>query len=405
MSTRASAGPVDGLRIAALGLGLLAVGIAGTGAAQFALFAQQSNLKYAVTVFVPLLAVSVVAAREPVKTTAVVMLVLAPFGGYTTTFGGIQVPLIAPLCLGAVIVALLARGELSRTTRNPVPTALAMVLIAVPLLTGSSPAHFAGLLATIGAAAFVTARACARPGGMKVVLAGLVTTAFVQASLELWQLHSGTALNLYGGAQPSAPGQSAFYQFENVARPSGALYDPISLGNLLAIALPVAVALSLRARSGGERIIWAAAGFWIALALMLTLSRMSWIGGILGVCLVVILQERGRIAAVLTIAGAAAAILAVGTVVDGASLGKRLESVIAPTSQSTANHIEDQTRTKIWAATRTTIADHPIAGVGFGELQRKIAGSYPGGRLGGHAHSTYCRCSARAAPSAGSRSR
>ena len=390
MSTRAaSAGPVEGLRIAALGFGLLAVCAAGTGAAQLVLFSQPSTLKYAVTILLPLIAVSVIAAREPVATTACLLLLLAPFGGFVTTLAGVQVPLIAPLCIAAVVVALVSRGELPRSTRNPVPIALALVLIAVPLLSGSSPAHFAGLLATIGAAAFVTARACARPGGMTIVLGGLVATAVVQASLELWQLRTGTALNFYGATQAPVLGRTQFYQFENAMRPSGALYDPISLGNLLAIALPAAVGLSLRSRVAARKAAWAVAGLWIALALVLTLSRMSWIGGLAGVCVVVALQERGRLRAILAIACAAALLFAAGSAVDGASFGKRLDSVFAPTSQTTANHAEDQLRTRIWAATRASIAQHPIAGVGFGDLQRQIADAYPGRQLGGHAHSTY----------------
>jgi O-antigen ligase len=389
VSTRANASPVEGLRIAVLGLGLAAVCIAGTGVAQLGLFSRPSDLKYAVTIILPLLAVSVVAAREPVKTTALALLLLAPFGGLASTVAGVQVPLIAPLCVAAVVVALVARGELSRSTRNSVPIALAVVLIAVPLLSGSSPAHFAGLFATIAAVAFVTARACARPGGMTVVLGGLVATAFVQASLEFWQRRTGSALNLYGAVEQPVLGRTYFYRFGDVVRPSGALNDPISLGNLLAIALPAAVALSLRSKTAGWRIVWAAAAFWIALALVLTLSRMSWIGGAAGVCVVVALQERGRLRAMLAIACAGALLFAAGTAVDGASFGQRLSSVFAPTSQTTANHIEDQTRTQIWAATGATIAAHPIAGVGFGDLQQKLAGSYRGSRLGGHAHSTY----------------
>ena len=313
-----------------LGLGLAAASAAGMGAAQLALFSRPSDLKYVVTVLVPVIAAFVVASREPVVTASFLLLVAAPFGGFNTTISGIEVPLIAPACIGALAIALVCPGEAGRPLTNPVPMALLGVLIAVPLLAGSSPAHYAGLIATIGATAFVIARACSRPGGMTIVIAGLVASAVVQASIALWQLRTGQALNVYGTAGTPVLGRDYFYQFEDVFRPSGSLYDPISLGNLLAIALPAAMALSLRARSLGPRLVWAASGVWILLALVLTLSRMSWIAGTLGVLVVVALQERGRLRALLAITGAAAIALMIGFAVDGPSLEKRLQSVIAP---------------------------------------------------------------------------
>jgi hypothetical protein len=389
VSVHASTRPVAGLRVAVLALGFAAVCAAGTGAAQFSLFARPSDLKYIVTIALPLLAVSIAVAREPVVVTAFALLVLAPFGGFNSTVGGVEFALIAPLCVAGVAVALLAPSARPRTPTNPVPIALAIVLLAIPLLTGSAPLHYAGLIATLAATGFVVARACSRPGGMPVVLAGLVAAAFVQATIELWQLRTGQALNLYGTAGTPVLGRDYFYQFEDVFRPSGSLYDPISLGNLLAIALPVAVALSLRARSLSMRLMWAGAGLWIMLALVLTLSRMSWIAGFAGVVAVVLLQERGRITAVLGIACAIALVLSIALAVDGASFGKRLESVVAPTSRTTANHAEDRTRQRIWHATGDVIARHPITGVGFGELHAELAGSYPDSRPGVHAHSTY----------------
>ena len=389
MSAHASTRPVAGLRVAVLALGLAAVCAAGTGAAQLSLFNRPSDLKYLITIALPLLAVSIIAAREPVVVSAFVLLVLAPFGGFNSTVGGVELPLIAPLCVAGVVVALLAPSVRLRTPTNLVPIALALVLLAIPLLTGSGPLHYAGLIATLAAAGFVVARACSRPGGLHVVLAGLVAAAFVQATIALWQLHTGQALNLYGTAGTPVLGRDYFYQFEDVFRPSGSLYDPISLGNLLAIALPVAVALSLRARSVSMRLLWAGAGVWIMLALVLTLSRMSWIAGFVGVIAVVFLQERGRITAVLGIACAIAVVLSIAVAVDGESFAKRLESVVAPTSRSTANHVEDRTRQSIWHATGDVIARHPIAGVGFGELHGELAASYPDSRPGVHAHSTY----------------
>jgi O-antigen ligase len=395
VSARAGAGPIAGAgaragpRIAVLLLGLAAVYAAGTGAAQLALFSRSSDLKFAVTVILPVLLVSVVASREPVVISAFMLIALAPFGGFDTTLGGVQVPLIAPLCVGAAFVALVAPGEIRRTPTNPVPIALAGVLLAVPLLSGPSPAHYAGLLATLGAAGFVAARACSRPGGTRIVLAGLVTSAVIQASIELWQLRTGQALNFYGAAGAPVLGRDYFYQFESVIRPSGSLYDPISLGNILALALPAAIGLGVSARSLAARLAWAGAGMWIMLALVLTLSRMSWIAGVVGAVVVVVLQERGRFAAALAVAGAVALVLTIGFAVDGTSLGQRLDSVVAPTKSTTANHAEDQRRTQIWTATGEIIAAHPIAGVGFGELQYSLVDKYPDSLPGIHAHSTY----------------
>jgi hypothetical protein len=389
VSARAASVPFAGTRTAVLGLGLVAVCAAGTGAAQLALFNRASDLKFAITVMVPLLVVSVLASREPVANSAFVVIALAPFGGFNTTLAGISVPLIAPLCIGGVIVALVAPGQIRRTPTNPVPIALAVVLLAVPLLSGSSPSHYAGLLATLGASGFVAARACSRPGGTTVVLTGLVAAAAIQASIELWQLRTGQALNFYGTAGTPVLGRDYFFQFENVFRPSGSLYDPISLGNVLAIALPAAAGLALRTRSFGARVAYAAAGMWIMLALVLTLSRMSWIAGVAGVVVVVLLQQRGRITAAMAIAGAVALVLAIGFAVDGSSLGQRLDSVVAPTSRTTINHAEDRQRTQLWEATGSIIAAHPIAGVGFGDLQHNLVGKYPSSVPGIHAHSTY----------------
>jgi len=83
---------------------------------------------------------------------------------------------------------------------------------------------------------------------------------------------------------------AAYYFFAYGAqnRPTGSLYDPISLGNVLALICPLALVLSASARTAAARFLALAALLLIGVALTLSLSRMSWIAAVAGVAVVII---------------------------------------------------------------------------------------------------------------------
>ncbi len=79
------------------------------------------------------------------------------------------------------------------------------------------------------------------------------------------------------------------FAFGKESRPTGSLYDPNSLGNILALTCPVALLLAATARTTTARLLATRAALMIGVGLTLSLSRMSWIGAVAGAGVAIVL--------------------------------------------------------------------------------------------------------------------
>ena len=99
----------------------------------------------------------------------------------------------------------------------------------------------------------------------------------------------------------TSSGRIYFFAFGKENRPTGSLYDPISLGNILALACPLALVLAATARTATARLLALVAVLLIGIGLTLSLSRMSWIGAVAGAAVaIVLLPSRHRWRAAVT---------------------------------------------------------------------------------------------------------
>jgi O-antigen ligase len=152
-----------------------------------------------------------------------------------------------------------------------------------------------------------------------------------------------------GGAIATGRAQAGFAQ-------------PNVLGFFLVLAIPAAVALSLRGRAV-VRAFMAAMAIAALVGLMLTLSRTSLVGTAVGFAVLTLVPEFRRVAAV------AIAALAVFVLVNFQSLQESQQVAVvthrlATLGQSQA--VGSDPRLKIYEKTPAMIADHPVFGVGAG---------------------------------------
>jgi O-antigen ligase len=376
------------LLIVAGALGVSLIGATGFIAAHA--FSQQSTLKYAVTAIAPLLIVATALAAEPLRVLAAAAIFTAPLE-FVTTFHGVSVSAFTVLLAMACVIALLDY----RAVRPPTPTGtvitLVVALLAPAVVLGSSQGHYAGWIIETVAAGWVAFVIASQPGGLRFIVGMVVITATFQSLVGLYEVVTRTTVNLYSTSGTAAVQKSDYYSFNgDTHRPPGTLTDPIALGNLLALSCPLAVSLAVSARPLLHRLAWAACGGLIAMVLVLTFSRMSWIGGPVGIAVALAaLPSRARITAAIGVAavGFVALTLAVG--LSGTALTKRFDSIAHPTSTSNQTAQGDRLRIRIWHAAEDAGMQHPLTGTGFGNLQPKL-GRYLGASPKGlHAHSVY----------------
>ena len=367
-----------------------AVVAGGSGIVQKVLFSQPSTLKYGLTVAAPLFLVAVFTAAEPMFVVVPTVVVLGPFAGYSATFAGTNVSFLIPLLALAVAVAIATGprpGRLSSTGLAVVP---ALLLLAVPFWDGTAHSRYLVVVGGMIVVGWLAARAASLPGGLQVVAWSLVASGTVQAALAIWEFRTGHLLNVYSSAGNDVFGADYFFAFGKENRPTGSLYDPISLGNILALTCPVALVLVANARTTTARTLAFIAALVIGVGLMLSLSRMSWIGALAGAVVAIVLlpsPHRLRVAVTTLVLAAVAAFLALGFA--HGSLNERFSSIFHPTSRGVRTAQGDRQRVELWRAGLATAEAHPIAGVGLGKLLPHLSHRVGGVGQQGNAQSTY----------------
>jgi O-antigen ligase len=385
-----------GLRALVVVGAIVATMLGACGITTRALFTETSDIKYLVTVMAPVIAAFVALAADPLRLLFALAVVVAPFT-FVTSIGGVALsPLIVVLAAAMVVVALsLERGRSHTATGLCVLAALA--LLTGPVVLSRAPATYAlwlGVLTTTGWLAFQIAQ---EPGGLRLVLGLVVASAGVQAVLAIWEAKTGQRLNLYDVSGQSAVSSQDFFNFEREKRPSGAMPDPISLGNVLALACPLVVALANETRSRLTALALLGAAGVICVGVAFTLSRMSWIGAVVGVLVtLVLLPPPARVRSGIAVVCVLALVVQFALAFGGTALNDRFASIQAPTSRVNQTSGGDQIRLALWRAAVGVAKTDPVFGTGYGRLVPELAKRTDGVAPGGHAHSVYLQFLAEA---------
>lgn len=392
--------------LAAVVAALSAIGalICATGVTEAITFQQASTLKYVVTVAGPLLIMCAALSRHPLRVIMLPAIVAAPFESVTFGFAGQRVSVILPLLIAGAVVAPFTGAAERRVSRLAPAGFLAFPLLLLPLADGKDVRPFVLTLAVLLAFAWLVALTAREEGGIRAVLWAVATMAVVQSGIAIWESRTGHLLNLYGLAGTQQYASNYLFTYGTTQRVTGTFTDPISLGNVLAISLPLCIVLAATESRRAAK--WCAVGACVvvASALALTLSRDPWIAGTAGSLLAVVLLPRGtRGVAAKTMAGCLVLVCVVALATEGSAVLGRLGSIGNPTAtqgQTLAQQgvaAGDRDRLKFWGIALHGFEHDPVAGVGIGRLtqylQDRVQNSGNGIRAGTvvflHAHSTY----------------
>lgn len=385
-------------RVAVILFGLFAL-IGASGLTEAHLFHQASTLKYGITVAGPLIVSVLLVLTTPLMWVVSLLVLAAPFAGLSMSPGGVHVPLLAPIFVLAIVTVDYGSDRRRRSALALAGVGMVLALV-LPLVQSPGVASALQTVVSLLLGAFLAARVAAQRSGVLVLMWSFLASAALQAAIALWELRSGHPLNLYGsaGAQSlTGSGGSYFFTYAAQTRPPGAFYDPISLGNLLALTIPMGVGLlvrSVRARQW-TRVAAAAAGVaLVTVALEETLSRMSWIAAVVGLLVMfAFVPTRLRRRGMAAVAVAALLLVAFGVLSTNSTVGQRLGSIANPLNETGTGN-GDQARVFIWGRALSVFAAHPIAGVGLNRFQLILEASDPTAGTQAHAHSTYLQIAA-----------
>jgi putative inorganic carbon (hco3(-)) transporter len=263
------------------------------------------------------------------------------------------------------------------------------------LLTGRAHLHFswvdAGVLAFIGAglwslptslAPSATAVAVFRIGFLWLL--ALLYANGVENEAQLRRLLvalavTGVLLSAVGLAQYFVPGFD-LGSIRDVLRAGGAVsfsrvgaffFDPNYFAGLLSALTPMCLAFLVHARSRRAAVAWGLAAAATGLTLILTFSRGGWVGGAVGLVVVVVTAPRRRRA---WMAGALVAIALVAAVSAPATIVSRFTSI-----SNVETDVSVATRYYMTASMQDMIAARPVFGTGLGAFDK----AYPSFRRPG----------------------
>jgi O-antigen ligase len=369
---------LDWIRVGLVALGAVGTVVALPGLLAHELFRQPTLTKYIVSVLAPLSILLVGALRHPLRLVIGAIIVCAPIGTEAATFSGVSTPLQAVLVgLGVAVAVFMTplKGRLSPTAKIAV---VVVVLLIEPTLAGTDGLFNVVWIAAILTTGWLVSLVASEPGGGLFVCGALVASALIQAIIAIYEYKTGHLINLYGSAGAQSFGQDYFFTFGTANRPVGLFNDPNSFGNVLALALPLCVYVACSVKRLLLKVMVAMSAVAIAVGLTLSLSRMSWVGGAVGVVVTLVLLPGGqRQRATFATLVLAAAAIAAGSASLGLNLSQRAETILHPTSGANSNSVanpgEDVGRTRIWGAALSIFAENPIVGVGLNRIDPLLA--------------------------------
>ncbi|MCW2992928.1 MAG: putative rane protein of ExoQ family, partial [Conexibacter sp.] len=375
------------LRIAVMAICALGIVLATTGLVADHLFAQPTTAKYYMTVLVPAVGALTCLSARPLRVLVAAAIVLGPFA-MTSTLRDVTLSPLGILLAAAAIVAAYQRRPAVRLTSTSLVVALVLALLAPAVLLGAGQSHYVVWLAGTFVAGWLAFVLATEPGGARYVVSWVVVAGAVQAVLAVFESTRGVQLALHSQGGEAAATTFAFG--DNYFRPEGALPDPISLGNVLAFVLPLGVGLAATALKRREGVAWTLATGLIALGLLLTYSRLSWVGGTLGVAVAVLaMPPRIRFVSAVTALAGLLVIVLLGLTVAGPTVRERFSSIADPTATTNRTFKGDREREQIWSSSLDVFRAQPATGIGFGKLQPALGEHLAGSPAGLHAHSLY----------------
>jgi putative inorganic carbon (hco3(-)) transporter len=207
---------------------------------------------------------------------------------------------------------------------------------------------------------FATMLLAAEPGFIRKALAALACAAALCALLGIYQTITGGTiggLGCYGYfgrmiALGNATGQGG----AAVIRASAAFDHPNILGTFLVGTLPAAIFLAIHHRERMGRLLYGIASMLLMVALVYTFSRSAWVGGLVGVSVILIAGRRAGMRALALVVLA----LAIAVVI----LPSDAKDVLF--SRTGEAQPYDSGRVFSWHTAGRMIAAHPILGVGPG---------------------------------------
>lgn len=384
--------PGGPLRLVALTLAVAMLVVASSGQIATRMFDQPDTLKYLITVGVPAFIALLALSENPLRWLGGAAVVVAPFNFEFSQSGVHVTALVGVLALALAVAIVQVPERLPKHGR----AALALFVVALlpALVAGVDQFGYAQWIVQTALMGWITFLVARQPGGLRYVSLALALSATIQGVLAIWEYKSGHRLDLYASSGSAAVSANYFFQFGTATRSSGALPDPIGLGNFLALVGPLMMPLAVLERDKVIRALLVAGGAICLLALIFSFSRMSWIAAILGVGVTtLLLPGRSRIYGIVGLGVVTFVMLSIGLALGGTSLRHRITSVIDPTTSKTTDTRTtargDQYRKRVWGAGLQVAAEHPVTGVGFGKLGPALERHGVQVPTGSHAHDTY----------------
>ncbi|MDQ6778438.1 MAG: hypothetical protein M3071_19950, partial [Actinomycetota bacterium] len=213
--------------------------LAATGIVELKAFHEPSTLKYGLTIGAPLITVLACTMERPLRLITSLAIVAVPFVGATAAFASTRVSVLVPLLIAGAGLAIVYGPRASRLSSLGLAALFAVPLLSIPVFIGSSQRPFIVALFLLLDVAWLVSRTADDPGGMKVVLAAVAVSAAIQGAIAIWQARTGHQLNLYGSAGSQQFSANYIFTYGSALRPTGAFTDPVSLGDVLGISVPV----------------------------------------------------------------------------------------------------------------------------------------------------------------------
>jgi O-antigen ligase len=366
------------IMVASAGLAVLGA----SGFVQAHAFALPTPLKYGLTVAGPLVLFFAATLAKPLYLITGLLVVSAPFANATAQFSSVRVsPLVPLMILGFALIAV------SDPPRNRTPVlrwsaVLAFPLLLLPLADGGKNHEFIVSLALLISVGWMVSYAAADKEGLRIVLVAVAIQAAIQGAIAIWEARAGHTLNLYSSGTATA----SLYKVGTTVEPTGSFNDPISLGNVMAISVPLISVLVLTVRSGAGRLLLAGALALSGAALGLSLDRAGWIGAVVGVVIGIALLPRvARRKAIPYATLGLLVVVGVTLAIGGSAVTSRFSTIFNPTStqgktaQEKGSAAGEQIRLQLWSiAFHDGFLQHPVAGIGIdnmGQLEREHTSS------------------------------
>jgi O-antigen ligase len=383
------------IRLTVAALGVLATAAGALGLTTRVAFTDPSTLKYTLSVALPVGVVLFAGTRYPLRVLAGLTILTAPFSIAASAEGITATPFSLFAIAAFLLLTFHLRGT-SRATGMALAIPLWIALLTFAVARATSPFHYLLLLGTMLAMGMIARTIASEAGGLEYLAWAFVGSAVLQAAIAIWEFKTHHLLDVYSASGQTSFGNTYFFSFNNLDRPPAGFPDPISLGNVLALSLPLALALCVHARTTPRRVGAALAIAPIALGLTLTFSRMSWIGGAAGVLVLLVFLPGRRMRASIVIAAMATIAITIALTLGGNSLRERFSSLSDPTGQGVLTAQSDRTRQDLWHGALDVAEKHEIGGVGFGHLDGELSHFVAGVSPQTHAHSTYLQVFAEA---------